>query len=182
MHLLMHLFVYVFTSRGLYLEEWGQNSTSSEEYSVSGECRLQKCHSTYRCVILSKLVKVLDKIFTCDKLKDKNLYSNKFAHPVMQRLALFPCSMQHEATGSIIAPLWPGCQFIVRLPPPPHFVRLPTIRRYLFILLCRVFFGESNVFCPRKQHIDPASSRAQTSQPLGRCLSRRQLKGEVHCV
>ena len=120
MHLLMHLFVYVFTSRGLYLEEWGQNSTSSEEYSVSGECRLQKCHSTYRCVILSKLVKVLDKIFTCDRLKDKNLYSNKFAHPAMQRLSLFPCSMQREVTGSIIAPLWPGCQFIVRLSPPPH--------------------------------------------------------------
>lgn len=71
MHLLMHLFIYVFTSRGLYLEEWGQNSTSSKEYSVLGECRLQKCHSTYRCVILSKLVKVLDKIFTCDRLKGK---------------------------------------------------------------------------------------------------------------
>lgn len=114
----MHLFVYVFTSRGLYLEEWGQNSTSSEEYSVSGECRLQKCHSTYRCVILSKLVKVLDKIFTCDRLKDKICIRLYFAHPAMQRLSLFPCSMQHNVTRSIIAPLWPGCQFIVRLPPP----------------------------------------------------------------
>ena len=178
----MHLFVYVFTSRGLYLEEWGQNSTSSEEYSVSGECRLQKCHSTYRCVIQSKLVKVLDKIFTCDRLKDKICIRLYFAHPAMQRLSLFPCSMQHNVTRSIIAPLWPGCQFIVRLPPPPHFVRLPTIRRYLFILLCRERHGESNVFCPRTQHIDPASSRAQTSQPLGRCLSLRQLKRGVHCV
>ena len=95
MHLLMHLFVYVFTSRGLYLEEWGQNSTSSEEYSVSGECRLQKCHSTYRCVILSKLVKVLDKIFTCDRLKDKNFVFEQICTP--SDAEVIPVSMFHVA-------------------------------------------------------------------------------------
>ena len=91
----MHIFVYVFTSRGLYLEEWGQNSTSSEEYSVSGECRLQKCHSTYRCVILSKLVKVLDKIFTCDKLKDKNFVFEQICAP--SDAEVIPVSMFHVA-------------------------------------------------------------------------------------
>ena len=150
----MHIFVYVFTSRGFYLEEWGQNSTSSEEYSVSGECRLQKCHSTYRCVILSKLVKVLDKIFTCDRLKDKNFVFEQICTP--SDAEVIPVSMFHVAMWSdwkyYCSPLAGMLVHRKVTPPPspPHFVRLPTIRRYLFILLCRERHGESNVFCPRK--------------------------------
>ena len=56
-------------------------------------------------------------------------------------------------------PLLDGCQSIARIPPPPPAFQQASLKdcRYPFIFLDGERHCERYLFCPRTQHIDPAT-------------------------